>query len=508
MKKLFVICFVLMIFDGSAFGQNYNMKFIYGIGSIKDSKALMFYELIDNGGKPSEKIPLSVTDNHSEMIRIKRNTYQEIRFSGYFYSENENISRNILLVSKAIPDLKKGKNETNMISVIGAVTEEGNITPLPELINQISQARYNELLRKDKNDLIDFDYSNIRPIGRFIIYDPISGNVKDAFVMPQDNPIFIESSKKISDHFVLKKKQGVSFNIAYAKLAGVTTDNDKQQFIEYLVSIDTLQVQHWQSKKSEMQFLFESANENKLDFLKNEFTSNSDLKFFFISSCIRIKDFLLKYETHDSIGSVTTANLDIPLNGTNLTIRGGVVYALKVGSRNEDKTNIFYTAFGIRDYTSYLKGIFGDMNINAKITEANTKLQAIQSSVKSQFNDLRLADESLINFENINMIVGFIGALNEKEFRTKSDTLSFDEKNDCDIFNSKALIFNTALTTLKNTITDFSNQNAYLSNLLAEKNNSSGLEYLQPAVIRVPDDKIVGIFKNKTNPTVAPSSTN
>jgi len=76
---------------------------------------------------------------------------------------------------------------------------------------------------------------------------------------------------------------------------------------------------------------------------------------------------------------VTKANLDIPTNGTNLTIRGGVVYSLKEGSKNEDRTSIFYTAFGIRDYTSYLKGIFSNLDINSKITEANTKSQTIEA---------------------------------------------------------------------------------------------------------------------------------
>ncbi|HYG52458.1 MAG TPA: hypothetical protein VD905_16215 [Flavobacteriales bacterium] len=238
-----------------------------------------------------------------------------------------------------------------------------------------------------------YNYDNVYPLGKFVIYNPTTKKTINALDMTEGGKIWIDMSKTIKDHYVLKKNAGFEFSVNYSRLAGVSTNTQKQQYIKYTVSIDTMQLQHWNSNVSEMEFLNEKASKGELDFLKNTFESDPNNKLYFISSCLKIKDFNVLYQTHDSLASLTTANLDLP-NAARLSIRGNVLYTLHEGSSNIDKTHIYYTGFGVRDYSDFFSDLLVNSNINNKIQHAKEVVSKHEQTVKDQFTDLRTLESN------------------------------------------------------------------------------------------------------------------
>jgi len=467
--------------------QRLKFKFVYGVGASKEQEALLFYEFVPESGVPAAKNPISVKSNAIEEISVPKKT-TEIRFSGTLLTGNQKTGAAVMVVSKLVRDLKK--KEDNVIQLIGIPEGSASPTPLPEVINQLAQARYNELLTKPKGSTIEYAYANVRPIGTFVLYDRNLKRVSgEAIVMPATSKPFVEISKRIQDHYLLKKKAGVTFEMSYARLVNAEVDVNKTQYIEYDISIDTLEILHWQSKTSEMQYLFDEVQNKRLNHIKTALDENSDLDFLFISSCVKVSKFKLSYSTHDSIGSAETANLAVP--GGQLSMRGGVVYSRQEGTTNNDYTDIYHTGFSVRDYTSYIKSIFTEHSLQQKINNARADVEEKRVKVGRLFEDLRRADPGLANLENTETIVALVNILNSKDPWIQVDSMSVEQRKDVDDRNAAIVTYNATLSAVKSVCYDYSEALKSMNDLvLAQARKETNLTQASPPADKKVNDAV------------------
>ena len=442
----FLLIVLLILISSNTFAGTYYFKFDYGIGMNIKEKSLCFYQLVENSGAISDKIPLNVFNGYVTSIKIKKNKIKEIIFSGYFLDTEANKRRSFLRVSKPSNSLTRGANKPNSILIIAATEEDNNFTPVAELLRVLSNKEYNKLLSKKNNEL--FGYNNTFPIGRFILYNTKENKSKDVLEMPSKNPPFIQNSRAIYDHYILRKQLGVNFEAGYQKLK-VTTQTDKQQYIEYTVKIDTLQVLIWIAEESEMKFLYDKVNEGKLNFLKTDIEENDDWKLYFVSSCLKIKNFKIVSQVFDSLSTSTSINVDIPANISDLTIRAGVVYGKYEGSKNVDETFIYYTGFKVRDYTKNIRDYFEQKSLQDRITDAEQELNSSENEIRDLFKDFRKVDTNIVDFSSTDMIVRFFEKVDLKQFKEINDTLSLEIKQKLELENIQINNYKIALEIFK-----------------------------------------------------------
>ncbi|SEW40436.1 hypothetical protein [Chitinophaga arvensicola] len=493
MKKIYT--FILLFVTINCFGKDFTFQFLYGFGLSNTENCLLFYQLQEKSGRLTEKEPLSVSNNTIKKISIDTKDYVSIIISGYSLDENKR--KNILTRSFPIASLKKKEN--NNIDLIAAVVQPESYTPVAELIRLSSQSRYYELLRRDKDNRLNYD--QIIPIGSFIIYDPNdSTNIKSAFNMPNDNFPFIESSKKIVDRYVLKKNAGFDLQIDYKTLLNASTNNAKSQYIEYLISIDSLQILHWQSKKSEMQYLAEEINKGNLIFLKDYLDSNPSLKFFFISSCAAIKSFKIQYQTHDSLSSISDLNVNLSNTPVALSIKAKIVYVAEEGMKSLDETHEYYTAFSGRDYTTFVRGLLNKYDKENQIKKAQSDSASTSQDLISTYNEFRKIDSTLVNFNSPSVIEGFANVLTIQDYVASSDTSGQEEKQRIDIQNAKFKVYNAALMVLKTKATAYKNSLTYLNTL--QTSNRVNTQVTPPEVVTLSDILVEKALKNSMQKSI------
>ena len=277
MKKQALFILVLLI-NTQLFAGNYYFKFSLGIGTSDAKEVLIYYQVTDKSGNKGALTPYSITNLSSiDMLKVnmKKRSTRFINFEG-FIIEADGTKKPILKLQSKIENLKKGKSNFSQLDLV-AVTPQNIISkPLTEFISEIERKNYLSILKKKKDEA--FNYNNFFPLGKFILYDPIKKESIDAITAETNFPEFIESSKSIKDHYLLKKKAGVDLEVKYAKLASASLNNTKQQYIEYLIEIKKMQVLHWQSNKSEAEYLYEKYKDNDLGIIANSFKANPDYK--------------------------------------------------------------------------------------------------------------------------------------------------------------------------------------------------------------------------------------
>jgi len=486
-KVNFAILLLLFSFNGVA--AVYHFKFDYGIGMNTDKKSICFYQLVESSGKISEKIPVNITNGIIIPIKFKKSKVREIIFSGYYLDAEVKKRRSFLGVSKLVNSLTRGEKKPNSVLIIAATEEDNNYTPVAELVRILSNKEYNKLLNRSNNEV--FGYNNTFPIGQFILYNPEQNISKDVIKMHSKNAPFIQNSRAVYDHYILQKQLGVDFEAGYKRL-NVATHTDKQQFIEYTVKIDTLQMINWISEESEMKFLYDKVNKNELDFLRKDIEEIQDWRLYFVSSCLEIKNFKIESQVFDSLATATNVNIDVPADASDLTIKAGVVYGKSEGSMHTDETFIYYTGFKVRDYTKNIRDYFASKSLEERIVDAENELNNKESEVKELFVDFRKVDSSILDFTSTDMIIRFFEKVEPKEFKLITDTLVSEIKLELEAENIQILNCNFALEVLKEKIVEYKNAKNYLDELNNEKiSGKTNIQHaMQPKEIKI-DDRIV-----------------
>lgn len=491
LKAIISLCLLFFVLQ-SADAAKYRFRFIYGLGTNKAEKALIFYQLIDKSGNAMEKVPISIEDKGSAIIKFSKRKIKEIRFSGYFLDSDNKKRKKILTTSKQIISLAKGSSNTNIVPITAAEEITDSFTNIADILGELSEKRYVDILNKAPKDG-GFQLSNVYPVGKFILYNPKTGISKDVMTFDKEGSFFIESSKSIYDEYLLRKDAGVSVDLKYKRLNSISTANQKQQFIKFVVQIDTLQIIHWQSKVSEMEFLYNRAQEGRMHYLFTELKRNPDTKLFFISSCIRIKDFSLFSQVGDSIGTTQDMNLNVPGNTSNISIKSGIVYSSSEGKTSINKTSIFYTGFGVRDYTFFVRNMLDDINLKEQICDSKRQLDLYGNQIKDLFHDIQKVDSSLIDFDSPEIICRFFENISERQLNQIPDTLNPELKRDLFMKNQNIQFYNAALFALQEKIGFYIDTRNYLGMLEGElfrKNDNNVNMFIPPKEIKVENDVI------------------
>ncbi len=485
--KNFLFTITLSLSFLTSYSATYEFRFDYGIGMDMEQSSLCFYQLKSESGVLSDKIPLNVSNGKVVPIKLNKKKIQEIIFSGYYLDSELNKRRSFLGISRPIANLNR--REVNNILIVAATEEDDNFTPVAELLRILSNKEYNELLNR-KNDEVYGD-ANTFPIGRFILYNPDQNISKDVIPMPSTAPPFVQNSRAIYDHYILRKQLGVDFNAGYQKLS-VATQNGKQQFIEYSVKIDTMRVLNWISPEGEMKFLYDQVNKGNLDWLNSDLSNNQNWKLYFVSSCIEIKNFLISSQVFDSLASVTSLNVDIPVNASDLTIKAGVVYGKYEGSQNTDHTFHYFTGFNVRDYTKNIKDFLAHKSLQDRIDDAEVDLEKVKNETLELYADLRKLNLSIIEFGSTELIVGFFEKVEPQTYLELPDLSNADQIKQIEMENGKIRNYNIALEIFKEKIVEYKNSKNYLDDLSSElvRGRSDATNEMQPNEIKV-DDAVV-----------------
>ncbi|MFA8298712.1 MAG: hypothetical protein ACEPOV_00965 [Hyphomicrobiales bacterium] len=461
---VFLLFFVLTSTMG--FAAKYSFNFVFGVGSPKTEKALVFYQLIEKSGNALDKIPVSIENGESITIRIRKRKIKAVKFSGYFLNSDNKTRKSILTVSKNVESLiKRGKG--NIVTISAATEIAEDFSSIADIMTELSEKRYVDILNKSKKP--GYSQSNVYPVGKFILYDPDNNISKDVLTFDAKSSYFIESSKSIYDEYLLRKEAGASVNLRYRKLNSIESSSGKTQYIKFIVKIDTIQIIHWQSKVSEMEFLYDKAQAGRLRYLFTELKRNPKAKLYFISSCMKIKDFTLFSQVGDSIGTVQDVNLSLPSGASNISVKSGVVYSSSEGKKSINKTSIFYTGFGVRDYTLFARGLLNELDINEQLKIADDELAEAELEIKSLFKDIQKVDTNIIDFDSPEIIVHFFEDLNEKIMLPIADSLDITEKQRRVKANMNASYFNAALISLKEKIDIYKEKKEYLDLIKLEQ---------------------------------------
>lgn len=467
----------------------YYFKFDYGMGMNKSEQSICFYQIVENSGVTSNKQPLSISNGHIEILDLRKKKVKEIIFSGYLIDSKDNKRRSFLSVSKPIHTLNTGQKRINSILIIAATEEDDNFTPVAELLRILNNQEYNNILNKNKDE--KFGYNNTFPIGRFILYNPRENKSKDVLEIPSLKPPFVQNSRSISDHYILRKQLGVNLDLGYSRL-NVASETDKQQYIEYLVQIDTLEILNWNGERSEMQFLYDKVNSGGLDFLQSEIERDSTLKLYFVSSCVKVKNFKIKSQVFDSIAIANSIDIEVPAKATDLTIRAEVLYARFEGTQNVDETHIYYTGFRVRDYTPNVRDYFKKNTLQTRIYNAKIELDGAENDLRQFFDDFRKIDSSITDFDNTTMIVRFFEEVGPRDYRSISDTISSEKNRELEKENKEIEDYNLALSIFKEIIVEFKNKKNYLEELkqIDLEKITTIIEAVQPKEIKIGDEII------------------
>jgi hypothetical protein len=489
-KKLLLI--ITFLISTNLFAGNYYFKFNMGIGTSDANEILIYYQITDKNGSKGALTPYSIRNINSIdllKVRMKKSRTKFINFEG-FVIEADGTKKPILKLQSKIENLKTGESNFTLLD-LNAVTPQ-NITskPLTEFISEIERKNYLSILKKKKDEA--FNYNNFFPLGKFILYDPIEKESIDAITVNTDSPEFIESSKSIKDHYLLRKKAGANLDVKYAKLANASLNNSKQQYIEYLIEIKKIQVLHWQSDKSEAEYLYERYENNDLGILANSFESNPNYKLYFVSSCVKINDFTVATAVHDSISTVAKVNANIPVaNSPFITVNAGIIYSRDEAATTKDSTQVYYTGFRVRDYTDFVKGLILDLDLSNKLEKTKNKFDKQKQNVIDNFKSLRVVDNSFIEFKSASVIARFFENIAPKEF-THNEELS-DDLNE--IENRKIDSYNSLLEELKESIIEYKNIKNYLKSLETADANESEIIKTNPKEKRLEDEVIESIAR-------------
>ncbi|GGF50915.1 hypothetical protein GCM10011339_44320 [Echinicola rosea] len=372
---------------------------------------------------------------------------------------------------------------------MAATKDDDNFTPVAELFRIMSNKEYNKLLDRKNNEI--YGDASTFPIGRFILHNPDQNKSKDVIPMPFTAAPFVQNSRAIYDHYILRKQLGVDFNAGYQKL-NVATQNDKQQFIEYSVKIDTMRVLNWVSPEGEMKFLYDQVNKGNLDWLHSDLSSNQNWKLYFVSSCIEIKNFMISSQVFDSLASATNLNVNIPANASDLTIKAGVVYGKYEGSQNTDHTFHYYTGFNVRDYTKNIKDFLAHKSLQDRVNDAQVDLENMEKQTLQLYADLRKLDSSIIEFGSTDLIVRFFEKVEPKTYMELPDSADLNQTQQIELVNGKIRNYNIALEIFKEKIVEYKNSKNYFDDLSSElvKGRSDATNEIQPKEIQV-DDAVV-----------------
>ncbi|GFE03171.1 hypothetical protein KUL156_57630 [Alteromonas sp. KUL156] len=491
MKKQTLLILVFLM-NMNLFAGNYYFKFNLGVGTSETREVLIYYQVIDKAGNKSILTPYSITNLSSiEMlkIKIKKNKTRYINFEG-FVVEKDGTKKPILKLQSKIDNLKTGKSNFTLLD-LNAVTPQ-NISPKPlsEFISEIERKNYLSILKKKKGRL--FNYNNFFPLGKFILYDPIKKESIDAITIKTNSLEFIESSKSIKDHYLLKKKAGTNLEVKYAKLANASLSNSKQQYIEYLIEIKKMQVLHWQSNKSEAEYLYEKYKNKDLGIIAKSFEKNPNYKLYFVSSCVKIDNFTVLTAVHDSISTVANVNASIPILNPFITVNAGVIYSRDEAATTKDSTQIYYTGFRVRDYTNFVKGLILDLDLTNKLEKTRDSFVKQERKVVNNFKNLRAIDSSFIEFKSANVISRFFENIERKEF------VANEELNEALNNKNKLIIdsYNVLLEELKESIIEYKNIKNYLESLeLADFKTSNTNFITNPKEKRLEDEIVESILK-------------
>ena len=491
MKKQLLLVFTFLL-SVNLFAGNYYFKINLGIGTADANEILLYYQLTDISGSKGLLTPYTIRNINSIdllKVRMKKSRTKFIDFEGYVVESN-GTRKPILRIQFNMENLKTGESNSTLVDLNAVSSPPVNPKPLTEFISEIERKNYLNILKKKKNEV--FNYNNFFPLGKFILYDPSNKVSIDAITVGTNSSEYVESSKSIKDHYLLKKKAGENLDVKYAKLANASLNNSKQQYIEYLIEINEIQVLHWQSDKSVAEYLYERYKNNNLGILVSSFESNPNYKLYFVSSCVKINDFIVSTAVHDSISTVAEVNANINFaSNTLLTVSAGVIYSRDEAATTKESTNIYYTGFRVRDYTDFVKGLILNLSLSKRLGEAKIKFNEQERMVKNNFENLKDLDNSLMDFESASVISRFFENIEIKEFSSNeelSDSLNRVEKIKIDAYNA-------LLEELKESIIEYKNIKNYLKSLETTNANESGFIGTNPKEKRLEDGVIESLIQ-------------
>ncbi|WP_420553485.1 hypothetical protein [Tenacibaculum aiptasiae] len=489
MNKQLLLIFTFLI-STNLFAGSYYFKFNLGIGTSNANEVLIYYQITDKNGSKGHLTPYSIRNLNSIKllkIKLKKRKTKFINFEG-FIIEADGTKKPILKLQSKIENIKTGKSNFTLLDLNAVIPRNIAPKPITEFISEIERKNYLSILKKEKDKA--FNYNNFFPLGKFILYDPIGKKSLDAITVKTNSPEFIESSKGIKDHYFLRKKAGGNLDVKYTKLFSTSLNSSKQQYIEYLIEIKKMQVLHWQSDKSEAEYLYERYEKNNLGILANSFESNPNYKLYFVSSCVKINDFKIATAVHDSISTVAKVNVNISAaNNPFITVNGGVIYSRDEVASTKDSTQVYYTGFRVRDYTDYVKGLILNLDLTNKLDKTKSKFNNQRQNVISNFKNLREIDNSFIEFKSASAIARFFENIAPKEF-TINEELSDDLNK---IEKIKIDSYNTLLDELKESIIEYKNIKNYLKSLETADINDSQIIKTNPKEKRIEDEVIESI---------------